>query len=372
MSNSNENELKTGWLKTIRSGAGFLRDPDHSLQRRDNDIYVPNKFIDRYNLTDGASVTGPVSRNNKGLKLDAVESVCGVDPDRFSDRRSFDDLTALKPTERFNLSASNELSMRILDLLVPIGKGTRSLIVSPPRAGKTTILEQLATGIYADAPECDVIVFLIDERPEEVTQFKRNTPEQVQVIASSNDQSVEDHVNLTEMMMQHTRSALECGKDLVLLVDSLTRLARTHNLAGSGDTGRTMSGGIDAGAMETPRRFFGLARDTEEGGSLTMIATALKDTGSQMDEVIFEEFKGTGNSELVLDRSLADKNIYPAIDIQQSGTRNDEKLHSEQDYEKINRLRRQLLDMENEEAIQQLRSLLEEHKTKDEFLSRIP
>ncbi len=370
MANSNDSNTKTGWLKTIRSGAGFLRDPDHSLKRRDSDVYVPNKFIDRYNLTEGASITGPVSKNNKGLKLDAVDSVCGVEPEKFRNRENFDDLTALKPTERFNLSASNELSMRILDLLVPIGKGTRSLIVSPPRAGKTTILEQLSTAIYADAPECQVFVFLIDERPEEVTQFKRNTP--AQVIASSNDQSVEDHVNLTEMMMNHVRSALECGNDIVLLVDSLTRLARTHNLAGSGDTGRTMSGGIDAGAMEIPRRFFGLARDTEEGGSLTIIATALKDTGSQMDEVIFEEFKGTGNSELVLDRSLADKNIYPAVDLQKSGTRNDEKLHSPSDYEKINRLRRQLLDMDSEDAILQLRSLLEEHTTREEFLSRIP
>jgi len=370
MTGSDEQETKTGWLQTIHSGAGFLRDPDRSLQQRDDDVYVPNHLIDRYNLAEGASVTGPVSRNNKGLKLDDVQSVCDRDPEAYRDRNKFDDLTPLKPSERFDLSASGNISMRIIDLLVPIGKGTRGLIVSPPRAGKTTLLENMAVAIHEAEPDTRLMIFLVDERPEEVTQFRRNAPGQV--IASSNDQSVENHVNLTELMMAHVRTELECGNDVVVLVDSLTRMARTHNLAGSGETGRTMSGGIDAGAMEIPRRFFGLARSVEEGGSVTMIATALKDTGSQMDQVIFEEFKGTGNSELVLDRSLADKNIYPAIDIQTSGTRNDEKLHSQDDYEKITRLRRQLLEMSPENAITELRSLLDEYPTREAFLARLP
>ncbi len=370
MSTSDSNKKTEGWLKTINSGAGFLRDPDHSLQRRDDDVYVPKSFVNRYNLCEGAALKGPVSRNNKGLKLEEIDSVCGMDPEQFRERTDFEELTALKPRERFDLTASGEISMRMVDLFVPIGKGTRGLIVSPPRAGKTTILEQLATAIDADAPGAELVVFLVDERPEEVTQFRRNTP--AKVIASSNDQSVEDHVNLTELMMSHIRAQLECGRDIVVLVDSLTRMARAHNLAGSGDTGRTMSGGIDAGAMEIPRRFFGLARSVEEGGSVTILATALVDTGSQMDRVIFEEFKGTGNSELVLDRDLADRNIYPAIDIEASGTRNDEKLHEPDTYDKITRLRRQMLKRSPGESIQTLRSLMQEHESREELLDRLP
>ncbi len=364
-----DEEKKRGILKTIRSGAGFLRDVEDPIRQRDSDVYVSNNLIDRYNLEEGTTVSGPVKRNDKGLRLSDVETICGVDPNTYRNHDTFKNLTALMPEEKFDLTSTGEISMRVIDLLAPLGKGTRCLVVSPPRAGKTTILEQLCRAIGADAPETKNIVLLVDERPEEVTQFRRNVD--ADVIASSNDQSPQDHVELTRLVMNNVRRRLECGQDVVVLVDSLTRMARAFNLAGVNQTGKTLSGGVDAGAVEVPRKFFGLARNVENGGSITVIATALVDTGSQMDEVFFEEFKGTGNSEIVLDRDLADAHIYPAIDVAETATRKDERLHSPKTHEKVKNLQRWLINQNPKEAMQTLVEFLEDHPTREEVLNRL-
>ncbi len=259
--------------------------------------------------------------------------------------------------------------MRIVDLVAPIGRGTRGLIVSPPKAGKTILLEQLARAIHADAPETRIIVLLIDERPEEVTFFRRAV--QAEVFASSNDESVQEHVALAELMLAHIRTELECGRDLVVLVDSLTRMGRTFNLADTRRRSRTLSGGLDAGALILPRRFFGLARNIEHGGSVTIIASALVDTGSRMDQLIFEEFKGTGNSEIVLNRDLAEARIFPAINLPASSTRRDELLYSPDEIQKINRLRRGLVGRKPVEVMMLLLKVLEKYPTNEELLRNI-
>lgn len=366
----NKENTREGILKTIHSGAGFLRAPDEPLKRQDDEVYVPESLINRFNLEEGVLLSGPVKSTNKGLRLSEVDSVCDLDPEEFRDRTKIDDLTPIMPEDKFDLFCTNEISMQIIDLLAPIGKGTRCLIVSPPRAGKTTILEQLSQAIHKDSPDARNLVVLVDERPEEVTQFKRNV--NADVIASSNDQPPEDHVKLIRIMKQHIRCELEAGKDVVVLLDSLTRMARAFNLEGSNQTGRTLSGGVDAGAMEVPRKFFGLARNIENGGSITIVATALRDTGSQMDEVFFEEFKGSGNSEIVLDRSLADAHIHPAIDIAETGTRKEELLHADSEIEKIRAIRRWLLNQSPKEAIETLRSFLEDHPTRESVMRNLP
>ncbi len=278
-------------------------------------------------------------------------------------------LTAITPEERFNLSAAGDTSMRVVDLLAPIAKGTRGLIVSPPKAGKTILLEQIAKGIHASDPETRIIALLIDERPEEVTHFRRQV--KAEVMASSNDRDLQEHIALTEFVMAHVIAELECGRDVVVLVDSLTRMARAFNLKGNArNRGRTMSGGLQAGALEIPRRFFGMARNIENGGSVTIIATVLVDTGSRMDQLIFEEFKGTGNSELVLDRKLAEARIFPAINIPASGTRREELLYNEQEYSQIAKLRRALAAVKsNQEAMELLLKFLNRYPTNQEFLN---
>ena len=362
-------ETESGLLKTIRSGAGFLRDPEASFRQSESDVYVPGQLIKQYDLSEGAIVTGPVAPNKRGVKLTDVETVCGLEPAQFRERTPFRELTAITPNERFNLAKSGEVSMRMIDMLAPIGKGTRGLIVSPPKAGKTTLLEHLANAINVDSPDARVILFLVDERPEEVTHFQRNV--EGEVFASSNDQPLEEHIELTELLLAHIRTELECGRDVVVLMDSLTRMARAFNLEGSGGTGRTLSGGLDAGALQIPRRFFGLARNIEDGGSVTILATALVDTGSRMDDVIFEEFKGTGNSEIVLDRSLAEAYVFPAINVKASGTRKDQRLHDPNDYQQIIRLRRWLLNKDPQEGILTLRKLMEKYPTNDALLERL-
>ncbi len=299
-------------------------------------------------------------------RLVKIESVNGVTPETFAERRSFSTLTSVDPFERIRLETEpKELSTRVIDLLTPIGKGQRCLIVAPPRAGKTTLLQKIAGAMSRNHPEIHLIVLLVDERPEEVTDMKRSV--RGEVIASSSDDFARNHVSVARLVLERSRRLVEVGRDVVILLDSLTRLARAHNTATPG-TGRTLSGGLDARTMEQPRRLFGAARKAEEGGSLTVIATALVDTGSRMDDVIFQEFKGTGNMELVLDRSLFEQRIYPAVDIARSGTRKEEKLFSKEDLPCVHKLRRALFELKPRDAMMKLLERLAKYPTNSEFL----
>ncbi len=357
----------SGILKLTQSGAGILFKPAKLADR----VAVPAQLIRDYNLPEGAYVTGPVHSAKEGLQLAKVETVCGLTPEEFQKRTPFRRLIAIDPSERFNLAASGETSMRIVDLVAPIGKGTRGLIVAPPKAGKTVLLEQIAKTIRALEPETRLIVLLIDERPEEVTHFRRVIAG-AEVFASSSDQPVREHVELSELMLAHIRTELECGHDVVVLLDGLTRLVRAFNLRRPGAGGsRTLSGGLDAEALQIPRRFFGLARNIENGGSVTILATILIDTGSRMDQSIYEEFKGTGNSEIVLDRSLAEAYIFPAIDVAASGTRKEEQLYSPEDSMRLVRLRRELAGRPPRQALEILLGLLAEYPTNEELLQSI-
>lgn len=367
----------SGVLKFTRSG-GVLRDLDRSLRRGPSEVFVPQRLIQRNNLSEGALIAGPL-RNGRGQKeLAHIDSVCGLRPGDFKRRQPYNQLAAIDPCERFNLSISGDMSMRIMDLFAPIGKGTRGLVVSPPKAGKTIILENIAKSIRMADPDVRIIVLLVDERPEEVTQFRRAVD--AEVLSSTSDQTSEEHVELAEMVLAHVRTELECGKDIVVLVDSLTRMGRAFNIEGGGSanrsgrrgSGRTMSGGMEAGALEIPRRFFGLARNVEGGGSVTIVATALVDTGSRMDDLIFEEFKGTGNSELILDRALAEARIFPAINLLESGTRREERLYDADTTRRINMLRRALADRTPKDAMETLLSRMSRTDTNEEFLETIP
>jgi transcription termination factor Rho len=281
----------------------------------------------------------------------------------------FENLTSIYPIEKFKLETSPDLiETRVIDLVTPIGKGTRGLIVSPPRSGKTTVLKQLANAVVANHPEVHVLVLLIDERPEEVTDFQRSV--KAEVVASSNDQDLETHVRLSRFMVERCRRMVEGGKDVFVLMDSLTRIARAYNSV-HGGSGRTMTGGVDARALEIPRKMFASARKIENGGSLTIIATALVDTGSRMDELIFQEFKGTGNMELILDRKLSDRRLFPAIDIPKSGTRKEEKLFPKNQIEAVRKLRRMMVDLNPIEAMETLVAALKKHKTNDELLAKL-
>ena len=289
----------SGVLERLPRGGAFLRDPSVSFQPMPDDPSVSAKLIRDYGLVAGASVSGTARRGAKGLELDKLDEICALTPPAFAARTPFERLVAVNPNQRIRLGDGNNASMRVIELVAPIGKGTRGLIVAPPQAGKTQILEEIANAIHHSEPETRVILLLIDERPEEVTHFRRHV--QGEVLASSNDQSLDEHIRLAELTMAHVRCELECGRHIVVLVDSMTRLVRAFNLQGSG-TGRTLSGGLDAKAMEIPRRFFGLARAIENGGSVTVLGTALIETGSRLDDYVFEELKSTGNSEIVLDR----------------------------------------------------------------------
>ncbi len=358
----------SGVLEILDRGGGFLRDPARSFAPSRQDVFVPTAVINRFGLVSGALVSGSAQPERQGLRLDNVESVCGLAPEAFRACTPFTKLTATNPDKRFRLGAGGNVSMRIIDLFAPVGRGTRGLIVSPPKAGKTQLLEELATAILADAPDTRVIVLLVDERPEEVTHFQRKVS--AEVLASSSDQSLDDHVQLATMCMDRVRCELTCGRHVVVLVDSLTRMGRAFNSYGS-DSGRTMSGGLDSRALEIPRKFFGMARNVENGGSITVLATALIETGSRMDDMIFEEFKGTGNSEVVLDRALAEQRIFPAINIGKSGTRRDELLYSKDELDAINRLRRHALGLPPGQAITELRKALEQWPTNEDLLKQI-
>ncbi len=354
----------SGILKLTRKGAGILYNPDTLT----DNVFVPAKFIRDYRLTEGATVTGPVrGGGKKGSELTGVEAVSGLSPKEFQKRTPFRSLIAIDPVDRFNLAAAGETSMRLIDLVAPIGKGTRGLIVSPPKAGKTILLEQIAKAIRAANPETRLIMLLIDERPEEVTHLRRATS--AEIFASSSDQPVHEHVELSELMLAHIRTELECGHNVVVLVDSLTRLVRAFNLKGArAGRSRTLSGGVEAEALQIPRRFFGLARNIENGGSVTIVATVLIDTGSRMDQFIFEEFKGTGNSEIVLDRSLAEAYIFPAINLPASGTRKEERLYSPKNSQQLVKLRRALAGRPPREAMEHLLNLLAKYPTNEEVL----
>jgi len=361
-------DVANGILKHTKKGAGVLCGPAGSAA---DGVWVPARLVQEYGLVEGATVSGPVRGSGKGLELEAVESVCGFAPEAFRERAPYTRLVAVDPCERLRLAAAGDKSMRVVDLVAPIGKGTRGLIVSPPKAGKTVLLEKIAHGVRASDPAARIIVLLIDERPEEVTVFRRTV--EAEVFASSNDQGVREHVALTELMLAHIRVELECGRDVVVLVDSLTRMTRAFNLKGSGQGGgRSLSGGLEAGALEVPRRFFGLARNIEGGGSVTIIATALIDTGSRMDQLIFEEFKGTGNSEIVLDRALAQARIFPAIDISASGTRKEALLYGPEDGPRLVKLRRGWAERQPKEAMLSLIRLLDKYPTNEELLRSVP
>ncbi len=319
----------TGMLEMIGDkNFGFIRGFDPALPKGDNDPFMPPPLIDKYNLRDGVLLEGTIKPGRKGAwQVSDLEKVMGVTPDEWKEFASFDEGVTIYPNEKLTLvSEPTDVSMRVIDLVAPLGKGQRALIVAPPRTGKTVMLKKLARALEENHPEIELVALLVDERPEEVTDFKRTTT--CTVFASSNDHEEDNHVRVATLAFEYSRRLVEMGKDVVMLLDSLTRLGRTFNLWG-GNSGRTMSGGLDARALIIPRKIFGAARNIEHGGSLTIIATALIETGSRMDDVIFEEFKGTGNAEIVLDRELADKRIFPAINLRKSGTRNEERLLGE-------------------------------------------
>ncbi len=359
-----------GVLEVLPDGFGFLRSPDYSYMPSPDDIYVSPSQIRRFGLRTGHVVAGqirPPKNDERYFAMLKVEAVNYDNPEILSEKVVFEDLTPLFPDERLLLETTpDELDMRVVDLITPIGKGQRGLIVSPPRAGKTVLLQKMANAVLANNPECAVTILLIDERPEEVTDMQRGVPG-AEVISSTFDEPTSRHVQVAEMVIEKSKRLVEYGKDVVIFLDSITRLARAHN-AEMPHSGKILSGGVDANALQKPKRFFGAARNIEEGGSLTILATALIDTGSRMDEVIFEEFKGTGNMELHLDRRLMDKRVYPTLDISGSGTRKEELLLDPDELKYIWVLRRVLTEMNIVEGIQLLRGRLEKVKSNAEFL----
>jgi transcription termination factor Rho len=360
-----------GVLEILAEGYGFLRSQDWSYLYGPDDIYVSPSQIKRFDLRTGDTIHGqvrPPKPWERYLALLKVESINGEDPEHAKGRVPFDNLYPRYPDTRLHLeSANGDLSMRIVDLIAPIGKGQRGLIVAPPRAGKTILLQKMANAISENHPEVTLIVLLIDERPEEVTDFLQNV-HAAEVISSTFDEPAERHVQVAEMVIEKAKRLVEHGRDVVILLDSITRLARAHNTV-MPQGGRILSGGVDAQALQKPKRFFGAARNIEGGGSLTIVATALIETGSRMDEVIFEEFKGTGNMELVLDRTIADHRVYPAIDVHKSGTRKEELLLSPIETNRIQLLRHFLGDMEEDQAITFLLQRMQRSKTNAEFFA---
>ncbi len=361
--------IKSGVLEIMPDGYGFLRSSDYNYLPGPDDIYVSPSQIKRFSLRLGDTIEGLVRPPKEGERFFAliqVHKVNGRPPEEMEERQSFDYLTPLYPTEQIRLETTpNEYSTRILDLFSPIGKGQRGLIVAPPKTGKTILLQKIANAITTNHPEIYLIILLVDERPEEVTDMERHV--KAEVISSTFDQDPERHVQVADIVLEKAKRLVEAKQDVVILLDSITRLARAHN-AVTPSTGKTLSGGIEAGALRGPKRFFGAARNVEEGGSLTIIGTALIETGSRMDEVIFEEFKGTGNMELVLDRQLADRRIFPAIHLIKSGTRREELLIPETKLHRIWLLRKILADMDPVEAMTFLLEKMRGTRSNDEFL----
>ncbi|MAM12384.1 transcription termination factor Rho [Martelella lutilitoris] len=360
-----------GVVEVLQDGFGFLRSANANYLPGPDDIYISPSQIRRFALKTGDTVEGPIRGPKEGERYFAllkVNTINSDDPEKIRHKVHFDNLTPLYPDERFKMELENptskDLSPRVIDLVAPLGKGQRGLIVAPPRTGKTVLLQNIAHSITANHPECFLIVLLIDERPEEVTDMQRSV--KGEVVSSTFDEPAVRHVQVAEMVIEKAKRLVEHGRDVVILLDSITRLGRAYNTVVP-SSGKVLTGGVDANALQRPKRFFGAARNIEEGGSLTIIATALIDTGSRMDEVIFEEFKGTGNSEIVLDRKVADKRIFPAIDILKSGTRKEDLLVPRQDLQKVFVLRRILAPMGTTDGIEFLIDKLKQTKSNAEF-----
>jgi transcription termination factor Rho len=360
-----------GVVELLMDGFGFLRSANVNYLPGPDDIYISPSQIRRFSLKTGDTVEGPIRGPKDGERYFALLKVNTInfeDPEKIKHKTHFDNLTPLYPNERFKMEIENpttkDLSARVIDLVAPLGKGQRGLIVAPPRTGKTVLLQNIAHSITANHPECYLIVLLIDERPEEVTDMQRSV--KGEVVSSTFDEPAQRHVQVAEMVIEKAKRLVEHGRDVVILLDSITRLGRAYNTVVP-SSGKVLTGGVDANALQRPKRFFGAARNIEEGGSLTIIATALIDTGSRMDEVIFEEFKGTGNSEIVLDRKVADKRIFPSMDILKSGTRKEDLLIQKQDLQKIYVLRRILAPMGTTDAIEFLIDKLKQTKGNAEF-----
>lgn len=368
--NSEDDEYVEGILELLPDGYGFLRGDNYLSTNKD--VYVSPVQIRRFKLDTGDKIKGIKRIPKEGERFPAliyVGEVNGEHPEKAMKRKSFDDLTPIYPQERLKLeTTASEYTMRLMDLMSPIGKGQRGMIVAPPKAGKTTILKKIANSITANNPEVCLIVLLIDERPEEVTEMKRSI--KGDVIYSTFDEQPEHHVKVAEMVIERAKRLTEQNKDVVVLLDSITRLARAYNLV-IPSSGRTLSGGFDPAALHKPKRFFGAARNTEDAGSLTVLGTALVDTGSRMDEVIFEEFKGTGNMEVFLDRSLSEKRVFPAIDVNKSGTRRDELLLSKKEYETVNSIRKNLSNLSTADLTERLINYMSRTKNNSEFIEEI-
>lgn len=368
------NNMGEGILEVMADGYGFLR--TENFLPGANDIYISPSQIRRFNLKTGDCVKGNIRLARENEKFNAllyVKSVNGDNPEQASKRPNFEDLTPIYPTDRLTLETDkNELSTRIIDLVAPIGKGQRGMIVAPPKVGKTVLLTKMANAITKNHKEINLIVLLIDERPEEVTDIQRSIEgENVEIVYSTFDEQPEHHKRVAEMVLERAKRLVEQGKDLVILLDSITRLARAYNLT-IPPSGRTLSGGLDPAALYMPKKFFGAARNIENGGSLTILATALVDTGSKMDEVIFEEFKGTGNMELVLDRKLSERRIFPAIDINKSGTRREDKLLSKKEMESVYILRKITGNVSGSELTQSILEQMSKTSDNNEFVEMIP
>ncbi len=357
-----------GVLEVQERGYGFLRNAARDFRPERGDVFVPPGLVAKRRLRTGLILEGPTQPDKKGrgLQLADVASICGHSPDEYTDLVPFDRLTVIDPEETLWLETGPEpITTRVLDLLTPIGKGQRGLIVSPPRAGKTIMLEQMAAAVHTNHPDVTLMMVLVDERPEEVTHFRRNTG--AEVLASSNDQDTEQHVRMARMAFAKAKAEVEFGRDVVLFMDSLTRLGRAFNKAVP-SSGRTMSGGVDINALQEPKRMFGAARNIEDGGSLTVIATCLIDTGSRMDELIFQEFKGTGNMEVVLDRDMAERRLWPAMDVLSSGTRKEERLVPPEDLQKRFLIRRRLAGSKPVEALESLLAAMSKYPSNRELL----
>ena len=360
-----------GLIEVSGKGFGFLRDPKRNYVQSPQDIFVTPEVVRKHALRDGLWIKGEIRRGSRGSQLFRLTEINGEHPDRYRNLPVFEELTSLNPTSRIRLeTVPDRYTTRVMDLMTPVGKGQRGLIVAPPRTGKTTLLQHIADAVVRNHSEVSLIILLVDERPEEVTEIRRTVPK-ADIMASSNDSDIKSHTRIAQLAIERAKRLVEAGRDAFVLMDSLTRIGRAFNNAMS-NSGRTMSGGMDARAMEIPRKLFAAARNTEEAGSLTIMATALIETGSKMDELIFQEFKGTGNMEMVLDRQVSDQRVYPAIDIFKSGTRREELLIPANDLEKINTIRRGLAGHRPVEAIERLLSFLRKFPTNAQMLREIP
>jgi transcription termination factor Rho len=360
-----------GIVEVSGKGFGFLREARRNYTQSNNDIFITPDIIRRYSLRDGMWVKGEIRRGNRGPQMFRLIEIEGQDPESFPPLPVFEELTTINPNERIRLETVPERhTTRVIDLVAPVGKGQRGLIVAPPRTGKTTLLQHIADAVVKNHPEVKLMILLVDERPEEVTEIRRTVPT-AELMASSNDSDIKTHTRISQLAIERAKRLVEMGHDVFVLMDSLTRIGRAFNNAISGG-GRTMSGGVDARALEIPRKLFAAARNTEEAGSLTIMATALIETNSRMDELIFQEFKGTGNMEIVLDRKISDQRIYPAIDIFQSGTRREELLIPEEDLHKISVIRRGLAGHKPIEAIERLLFFIRKYPTNEQLLKNLP